>query len=110
MNIKDYEFNIGDEVITTEGVKGKITSICTCDRCEERGFYESFWTSEDDDWEHCIDKFIAEIGFNGFYKIGKYKFNDFDKAEVLQCMAACQRDLQRYKKQLKTIEEIESRE
>ena len=108
MNIKDYEFHIGDEVITTEGIKGKITSICTCDRCQERGFYEPFWTCEDDKWEHCIDKFTAECGFNGYYKIGKYRFNDFDKGEVLREMASYEDGLKRLRKQLKVIEELES--
>jgi hypothetical protein len=108
MDIKDYEFNVGDEVITTEGVRGKITSVCTCDRCQERGFYEPFWKSEDDNWEHCIDKFTAEIGFNGYYKIGKYHFNDFEKGEVLREMASCEDGLKRLRKQLKVIEELES--
>lgn len=110
MNIKDYEFRVGDEVITTEGVRGKISKICTCDRCQGRGFYEPFWIGEDDEWEHCIDKFTAEIGFNGFYKIGNYRFNDFDKAEVYRSMADCEDSLRRYKKQLKTIEEMENRD
>lgn len=110
MNIRDYEFRVGDEVITTEGETGKITKICTCDRCQERGFYEPFWEGEDDNWEHCIDKFTAEIGFNGYYKVGNYRFNDFDKAEVYQNLAYCENSLQKYKKQLKVIEEMESKE
>lgn len=108
MNIKDYEFHVGDDVITTEGVKGKITNICTCDRCEERGFYEPFWIGEDDVWGHCIDIYDAESGFNRFYKIGKYHFNDFDKGEVLRDMAYCEDGLKRLRKQLKVIEELES--
>ena len=109
MNIKDYEFNIGDLVITIEGVKGKITSICTCDRCEERGFYEPFWAGEDDDYERCISKFTAETGFNGFYQIGKYRFNDFDKSEVLREMAYYEDELKRLKRQLKVIEDTENK-
>ena len=35
-----YTFHVGDEVITDDGRVGKITSICTCDRCKTRGFYE----------------------------------------------------------------------
>lgn len=108
MDIKDYEFHVGDEVITTEGVRGKITSICTCDRCEERGFYEPFWSMEDDKLERCIDKFIAEIGFNGFYKIGKYHFNDFDKGEVLRDMGYHEIQLKKLRNQLKIIEEYEN--
>ena len=108
VNIKDYEFNVGDEVITTEGVRGKITRICTCDRCERRGFYEPFWIIEDDDWEKCIDIYDAESGFSSFYKIGKYRFNDFDKGNVLQEMASCEHELKRLRKQLRIIEELES--
>lgn len=110
MNIKDYEFHVGDEVITTEGVRGKITSICTCDMCINRGFHEPFWTAEDDRWEHCIDKFTAECGFNGYYKIGKYRFNDFDKGEVLQSMAYCEKELKRLRKQWRLIEELEGQQ
>ena len=107
MNIKNYEFHVGDEVITTEGEKGKITSICTCERCEERGFYESFWVSEDNNQEHCISKFTAEFGFSGYYKIGNYRFNDFDKGDVLRNIAYCEDELKRFRKQLKLIEEYE---
>ena len=107
MNLKDYKFEVGDEVITTEGVRGKITRICTCDRCEERGFYEPFWDDGIYVWEQCIDKFTAETGFNGFYKIGKYRFNDFDKGVVLREMADCEDKLNLLRKQLKFIEEYE---
>lgn len=108
MNIKDYEFHEGDEIITTEGVKGKITRICTCKSCGIRGFYEPFWTSEDNDYEHCIAKYIAEMNFSGFYKIGKYRFNDFDKGEVLRDMASCEDRLKQLRKQLRIIEELEN--
>jgi hypothetical protein len=108
MNIKDYEFHVGDEVITTEGEVGKIVGICDCSECEKRGFYEPFWVCEDDEWSHCITCFIAENWFNGFYKIGKYRFNDFDKGDVLRNMADCEDELKRLRKQLKVIEEYEN--
>ena len=107
MYLQSYEFNIGDEVVTTDGIKGKITKICNCDMCQKRGFYEPFWVDEDDKVTRCIDKFTAEIGFLGFYKIGKYRFNDFDKVEVLREMASYEDSLKRLRKQLKIIEEIE---
>lgn len=108
MNIKDYKFHIGDEVITTEGVRGKITNICTCSLCEKRGFYEPFWKDENDKWEHCISIYDAESGFRSFYKIGKYRFNDFDKGEVLREMASYEDSLKRLRKQLRIIEELEN--
>ena len=42
MNIKDYKFNVGDEVITTDGQHGKIVEICNCESCRSRGFLEPF--------------------------------------------------------------------
>lgn len=107
MDIKDYEFHVGDEVITTEGVRGKITSVCHCDRCEERGFYEPFWIAEDGKYEHCIDIYDAKSGFSSFYKIGKYRFSDFNKGEILREMASYEDGLKQLRKQLRVIEEYE---
>ena len=39
-NKKNGLFNIGDEVITYDGRKGKIVDICHCEGCKRRGFYE----------------------------------------------------------------------
>lgn len=108
MNLTDYNFNTGDEVITTQGERGWIAHICTCDSCLKRGFNEPFWISDYGGYERCIDKFTAQNGFNGYYKIGRYRFNDFDKADILRSMAACEEDLKRYKKQLKRIYELEA--
>ena len=108
MNIKDYEFHVGDEVITTEGVRGKITNICTCSMCEERGFYEPSWIAEDGKYEHCIDIYDAKSGFSSFYKIGKYRFSDFNKGEILREMASYEDGLKQLRKQLKAIEELEN--
>ncbi len=76
--------------------------------CQERGFYEPFWSTGDDNFDKCISIFTAQHGFIGFYKIGKYRFNDFDKAEVLQSMASYERELRQLRKQLKVIEELEN--
>lgn len=108
MDIKDYKFEIGDEVITTEGEVGKIISICDCDECKARGFYELFWIAEDSEWSRCISKFTAEDGFYGFYKIGKYRFNDFDKKNLILSICDYEKRLKQLKKQLKFIEELES--
>lgn len=107
MDIKDYEFEIGDKVITTEGEFGKIVDICRCDRCQKRGFYEPIWAKDGDKYQHYITNYDAECGFCGFYRIGKYKFNDFDKGEILRGMAYCEDELKRLRKQLKVIEELE---
>ena len=36
----NYDFKIGDEVITSTGEVGRIIDICICDLCKRRGFYE----------------------------------------------------------------------
>ena len=107
--IKGYKFKVGDEVVTIEGVKGKITDICTCEKCEERGFYEPIWV-DDYHYTHYITKCEAELGFYKYYKIGEYLFNDFDKASVLSEMASYERELQILRKQLKVIDEFENRQ
>lgn len=108
MNIKDYEFYVGDEIITTEGVKGEVIGICTCDKCQERGFYEPIWIDEHNKTERYIDKFMAKAKFVGFYKIGKYRFDDFDKGEVLRNIAYHEDQLKILKRQWSVIEEIEN--
>ena len=99
MNIKDYDFKIGDKVITTEGEVGIIVDICNCDRCVRRGFFEPIWVKDGDKYQNYITKFDAELGFNGFYKIGEYRFNEFDKGEVLQNMAYCEKELKKLNRQ-----------
>ena len=108
MDIKDYEFHIGDEVITTQGAKGEITYICNCKYCGERGFYELFWVDKNTQRENCISVYDATDGFNSFYKIGKYRFNDFDKSDVLRLIELCEGHLKQLKNQLKIIEELEN--
>ena len=106
MKFKDYNFKIGDKVITTDGVTGKIVDICRCSRCEERGFYEPIYVT-DEGYEEYISIGRVKDGFLDFYQIGDYKFHDFDKAEVLRDIADTEEYLYKLRKQLKVIEENE---
>ena len=107
MDIKDYKFNVGDEVITIYGEKGKIVDICECELCRSRGFCEPKWVEDNDDeqWEHYISNFEAENGFDGYFKIGKYRFNSFNKDHVLNQIAYHEDETKKYKESLKVIEE-----
>lgn len=109
MSVKNYCFEIGDEVITTEGETGKIVDICRCEKCAKRGFFEPIWVKDGDKYQKYIDIYDANNGFNSFYKIGKYRFNDFDKAEILRSMASYEAELKQLRKQLKLIEELEAK-
>ena len=102
----DYEFKIGDRVVTVYGETGEIVYICTCDRCKARGFCEPTWKDSNGD-THYITNYDAECGFVGFHKIGKYRFNDFDKSGVLGEIASYEKELRKLRTQLKTIEELE---
>ena len=107
MRIQDYVFNVGDKAITTSGEIGKIVNICRCSSCVARGFYEPSWITDGATWHRYITKYDAEDGFNNFYQIGQYRFNDFDKGEVLREMADHEDALKELKKRLKVIEELE---
>ena len=107
MDVKVYDFKIGDKVITTEGEVGKIIDICKCKKCVERGFCEPMWKKSDDVYVDYIDIYQAEAGFPGFYQIGDYGFHDFNKGEVLRSITYHEEELWKLKKQLKVIEEVE---
>lgn len=85
MDIKDYKFNVGDITITTDGIVGRIDSICTCSQCKVRGFYEPHWRpifEDTDNYDGWISKFDAEHGFVSYCQIGKYKFRNFDDKRI----------------------------
>lgn len=116
MEIKDYKFKVGDEVITIKGVRGFIDRICECSECQRRGFYEPVWSYHEGNelsgewYEDYISATDAILGFPGYYKIGEYRFHDFDKAYILSQMASHEKEYQRLRKQFKLIEELESKE
>lgn len=80
--LMEYDFKVGDEVITSTGQVGVIESICNCDRCKERGFYEpkvKLTKGVDGIYITDCDK---NNNFSNYYKIGKYKFGNIDKESI----------------------------
>lgn len=110
MKIEDYKFDVGDEVITVEGERGVITAICDCHFCNDRGFFEPIWMLENGDKEDYITINDALSGFPHFYKIGNYRFQDFDKVSIYRDLAYYETEIKKLKTQLKVIEEIEHNE
>ena len=83
-----YDFRVGDYVEDATGRVGYIQSICQCEQCKARGFYELFVLYTDGNSD-CITVYEYERGFPGYKRIGQYDFTkkaedkDDDKIEPL---------------------------
>ena len=108
MKPSDYEFAVGDKVVTIYGEVGHIIDICKCDRCLERGFYEPTWKIDDSGDVDWITINNAERGFEDFYQIGKYRFgHTFNKSVVRAMIIEEEAELRRLKRRLQVMEELE---
>ena len=79
LNLLDNTFKVGDKVITDDGRVGTIESICDCERCKDRGFYEptvELETGHDRIWITDTDK---NNGFMSFYSIGNHVYGNIDE-------------------------------
>ena len=85
-------FKVGDEVITSTGQIGKITSICDCENCKERGFYEPTVETEDGDIIYLTNN-AKKVNFRSFYKIGDQVFGNIDKDAVYDEIKSTQQQL-----------------
>lgn len=63
-------FDLGDEVETMNGIIGKITFICPCERCAERGAYDVIWETMDGKDSYCIDADEVNDGLPHYRRIG----------------------------------------
>ena len=108
MKPSDYEFAVGDKVITIYGEVGHVVDICKCRKCVERGFYEPIWKADGSIVEKWITIYDAERGFDDFYQIGKYRFDhEFDKNVVRLMIKEKEAELASLKKQLEMMDELE---
>lgn len=79
----DGNLHEGDFVETVDGRVGYIKSICRCEKCRERGFYEPTVHFTDGE-EDCITKYEAENGFKGYKRIGRWEnASEVQKAQKL---------------------------
>ena len=77
-----YTFKVGDKVITDDGRTGTITSICDCERCKSRGFYEP--TVDFGDYTDYIMISDKEGGFKSYYQIGDRVFGNLNEESVIK--------------------------
>ena len=98
-------FKVGDNVVTSDGRTGVITSICNCDRCKKRGFYEPTAKMDDGNIEYIMisDK---DDGFKSYYKIGDKVFGNLDEEPVNKEIKECQKKLMQLYDQRYRIEKL----
>lgn len=104
-------FKVGDKVITADGRTGTITSICDCDRCKNRGFYEpkvEMNIGVDQIWITDTDK---ENGFISFYQIGDRVFGNVDTEAskyVRERIIELKHEVINYESQLDMLKKLEN--
>lgn len=91
--LKEYDFKVGDEVITSIGEKGIICDICKCEACQRRGFYEPKVKFNGTGGIY-ITNYDRDCGFKSFYKIGDYIFGNIDAEGAEANMKLKEKDLQ----------------
>ena len=75
-------FSVGDEVITSNGRKGKIVGFCQCEWCKRRGYSEPQVLYEDSECIEWITISDKKFGFKDFYKIGDTVFGHADVERI----------------------------
>lgn len=103
MKDNNYEFCVGDEVETVDGTVGKIVSICHCERCAKRGFFELRWETPDGKYSDYITVNQANWGFPYYRRIGKYVW-DHDTDEEKSAKNILQKENKKMKEIKLTID------
>lgn len=76
-NITDIQFHEGDYVENNEGKIGYISSICHCDECKKRGFFEPTITYSDGTTDY-ISNYSVKTVSSDYKQIGIQKFSTED--------------------------------
>lgn len=99
-------FKVGDKVITDDGRVGVIESICECDRCKKRGFYEPNVKMTIGNGQIWITDKDKENGFRSFYQIGDRVFGNIDDGaaeRTKERIAELRHELAEYESQLNML-------
>ena len=76
-NTTDIQFHEGDYVENSDGKIGYISSICHCDECKKRGFFEPTITYSDGTTDY-ISNYSVKIVWCDYKQIGSQKFSTED--------------------------------
>ena len=99
-------FKVGDQVITDDGRIGIIESICDCDSCKKRGFYEPQVKMTVGECQIYITDTDKKNGFISFYKIGDQVFGNIDKEakkRIRERIVDLRHELAEYESQLNSL-------
>ena len=77
-NITDIQFHEGDFVENKDGKIGYISSICHCDECKKRGFFEPTITYSDGTTDYISNYSVKTIP-SDYKQIGIQKFSTEDE-------------------------------
>lgn len=75
--ITDIQFHEGDYVENNDGKIGYISSICHCDECKKRGFFEPTITYSDGTMDY-ISNYSVKTVLSDYKQIGTQKFSTED--------------------------------
>lgn len=75
--ITDVQFHEGDYVENNDGKIGYISSICHCDECKKRGFFEPTITYSDGTTDYISNYSVKTVSFD-YKQIGTQKFSTED--------------------------------
>lgn len=75
--ITDIQFHEGDYVESSDGKIGYISSICHCDDCKKRGFFEPTITYSDGTTDY-ISNYSVKTVSSDYKQIGTQKFSTKD--------------------------------
>ena len=92
---KEIIIRTGDKVITADGRVGRVKSVCDCEVCALRGFFEPTYTIKGDPEDHYIMIGQYQAGFPDFYLIGKNFFGNKISTEEMERRIAEQREVVR---------------
>ena len=76
-NTTDIQFHEGDYVENSDGKVGYISSICHCDECKKRGFFEPTITYSDGTTDY-ISNYSVKTVSSDYKQIGTQKFSTED--------------------------------
>lgn len=98
-------FKVGDEVITDDGRVGTIESICDCEHCKKRGFYEPRVEMKIGSQIYITDT-DKNNGFISYYKIGDRVFGNIDDHYLLDHLKTYKEAIKEIEAQLNVIREL----